>query len=159
MEEIVKRLTEKNLTIATMESCTGGALANAITNIEGSSLVFKFGAVTYSNEYKIKMGVDSNIINKFSVYSIETAEEMSKNIATFTHSDIGIGVTGKINREDVNNKYGEDNKIFVSIFINKKNQFLNFSLIVNQSLNREENKKIIVNRIIDELKKLLDISD
>ena len=159
MEEIIKRLTEKNLTIATMESCTGGAVANAITNIEGASLVFKFGAVTYSNEYKIKMGVDSNIINKFSVYSIETAEEMSKNIAIFTNADIGIGVTGKINREDVNNKYGEDNKIFVSIFINKKNQFLNFSLIVNQSLNREENKKIIVNRIIDELKKLLDISD
>ena len=159
MEEIVKRLTEKNLTIATMESCTGGAVANAITNIEGASLVFKFGAVTYSNEYKIKMGVDSNIINKFSVYSIETAEEMSKNIATFTHADIGIGVTGKINREDVNNKYGEDNKIFVSIFINKKNQFLNFSLMVNQSLSREENKKIIVSKIIDELKKILDIND
>lgn len=45
-----------------MESCTGGGVANAITNIEGSSRVFMFGAVTYSNEYKIKMGVNRNII-------------------------------------------------------------------------------------------------
>ena len=54
MEEIIKKLTELSKTIATMESCTGGAVANSITNIEGASLVFKFGAVTYSNEYKIK---------------------------------------------------------------------------------------------------------
>lgn len=42
-----------------MESCTGGALVNAITNIPGASEVLKFSAVTYSNEYKIKLGVDS----------------------------------------------------------------------------------------------------
>ena len=65
MNEVIKLLTEKNKTISTMESCTGGGIANAITNIEGSSEVFKFGAVTYSNEYKIKMGVSSNIIDKY----------------------------------------------------------------------------------------------
>ena len=82
MEEIVKRLTEKSLTIATMESCTGGAVANAITDIEGASIVFKFGAVTYSNEYKIKMGVNPEVIDKFTVYSMETAKEMSENADT-----------------------------------------------------------------------------
>ena len=59
MEEIIKKLTKLDKTISTMESCTGGGLANAITNIEGASEVFKYGAVTYSNEFKIKMGVSS----------------------------------------------------------------------------------------------------
>lgn len=158
MEEIIKRLTEKSLTIATMESCTGGAVANAITDIEGASIVFKFGAVTYSNEYKIKMGVNPEVIDKFTVYSMETAKEMSEKIAKFTNADIGIGVTGKINREDVNNKFGDDNKIFISIFNSKEKIFFDFSLLANSNLSREENKKIIVNKIVDELKKVLKIN-
>lgn len=159
MEEIIKKLTEDSLTIATMESCTGGAVANAITNVEGASLVFKYGAVTYSNEYKIKMGVDSKVIDKFSVYSMETSDEMSRNIAQFTNADIGIGITGKINREDVNNNFGDNNKIFISIFYKKNNEFFNYRLEADSELNREENKKIIVNRIICELKKILSINN
>ena len=58
-----------------MESCTGGGMANAITNIAGSSDVLKFSAVTYSNEFKIKMGVNKSTIDKFSVYSMEVARE------------------------------------------------------------------------------------
>ena len=112
MNEVIKLLTEKNKTISTMESCTGGGIANAITNIEGSSEVFKFGAVTYSNEYKIKMGVSSNIIDKYTVYSTETSNEMSKNISNYTNSNYGIGVTGKLNRVDKFNLYGEDNNIW-----------------------------------------------
>ena len=111
MERVIKILTEKNKTISTMESCTGGGLANAITNIEGASEVLKFSAVTYSNLYKIKMGVSSDIIDKYSVYSIETAMEMSKNISLFTNSNYGVGITGKLNRLDINNPYGNDNKI------------------------------------------------
>ena len=57
LKEIVNKLIEKHMTISTMESCTGGSLAGAITNIEGASEVFKYGAVTYSNEFKIKIGV------------------------------------------------------------------------------------------------------
>ena len=66
-----------------MESCTGGGVANAITNCEGASEILKFSAVTYSNEYKIKMGVSSEVIDKYTVYSMETADEMSKNITKF----------------------------------------------------------------------------
>ena len=54
---LIKELTDMNKTISTMESCTGGALVNEITNIPGASEVIMFSAVTYSNEYKIKMGV------------------------------------------------------------------------------------------------------
>ena len=111
MEEVVKRLINKNKTISTMESCTGGGVANAITNVEGASEVLKFSAVTYSNEFKIKMGVNKEIIDKYSVYSMETAIEMSKNISLYTSSDYGVGITGKLNRIDPNNPYGEYNEI------------------------------------------------
>ena len=78
MKKLVEELIKNKKTISTMESCTGGGVANAITNIEGASEVLKFSAVTYSNEYKIKMGVSSDVIDEYSVYSMETAHEMSK---------------------------------------------------------------------------------
>ena len=78
MKSLVKYLIQNNKKISTMESCTGGEIASTITNIEGASNAFEFSAVTYSNEYKIKMGVNKEVINKYSVYSIETANEMSK---------------------------------------------------------------------------------
>ena len=87
-KEIIHILQERRETIATMESCTGGGVANAITNCEGASEILKFSAVTYSNEYKIKMGVSSEVIDKYTVYSMETADEMSKNITksvSYTH--------------------------------------------------------------------------
>lgn len=158
MEEIIKKLTEDSKTIATMESCTGGAVANAITNIEGASLVFKFGAVTYSNEYKIKMGVDADVIDKYTVYSMETAMEMSKNIAEFANADFGVGITGKINREDPNNTVGDNSKIYVSIFEREKNNFSNFEIVADSNLDREGNKKIVINKIIEKMKELLKLN-
>lgn len=143
---IVKRLTEKNQTISTMESCTGGGLANTITNIEGASEVLKFSAVTYSNEYKIKMGVSENIIKEYSIYSIETAKEMSKNISNFTGSDYGIGITGKLNRTDPNNPYGEDNIVFISIYEKSTNKFYNEEVkAILES--RKENKELVINKV------------
>ena len=115
MKRVVEKLKENNKTISLMESCTGGGVANAITNIEGASDVIKFSAVTYSNEYKIKMGVSKDVIDKYSVYSIQTANEMSYNIAKFANSNLGVGITGKLNRVDKNNPYGEDNVVFISI--------------------------------------------
>ena len=77
MKREIEKLKQKNKTISTLESCTGGGVAIVITNLVGASVVLKFSAVTYSNEYKIKMGVSKDVINKYSVYSIETAREMS----------------------------------------------------------------------------------
>ena len=96
LENIVKYLQKNNLTIATMESCTGGLLASLITDIPGASDILKFSAVTYSSEYKIKMGVNKNTIAKYTVYSKETAQEMAYNIALFANSTIGVGITGRL---------------------------------------------------------------
>lgn len=154
MKELVNKLIKLNKTISTMESCTGGFLANSITNIEGSSEVFKFGAVTYSNEYKIKIGVDSNIIDKYTVYSIETAIEMSKAISIYTNSNYGVGITGKLNKQDNNNPFGSNNIVYVSIYDKEKDHA--YTMTIEDLLgNRIDMKKQIVDKILILLKNIV----
>ena len=150
MEEIVNKLRIMKKTIATMESCTGGYIVNAITNIPGASYVLKYSAVTYSNEFKIKMGVDEEIINKYSVYSQEVADQMSLKISEFADSNYGIGITGKLLRADQNNEFGLDNEVFISIYDRDENNYLKSKVkVVYES--REENKELV----LQEVKKLL----
>lgn len=154
MKEIVEILKKCNKTISTMESCTGGFVANSITNIEGASKVFKFGAVTYSNEFKIKMGVSSDVIDKYSVYSMQTSCQMSKVICEFTNSNYGIGITGKLNRCDDANMYGDDNMVYISIYNKDTRCYTNETVKVIYE-NREENKKYIMERVIKLLRGVL----
>jgi len=154
MQDIVNKLIKECKTISTMESCTGGYVANAITNIPGASEIFKFGAVTYSNEYKIKMGVDKNIIDKYTVYSLETADEMSKKISVFTGSSYGIGVTGQINRVDLNNIVYNDNQIYVSVYDAAFDRCYHemFEAIDDT---REKNREMILIKTKDILRKII----
>lgn len=154
MKKIIELLKEKNKTISTMESCTGGGVANAITNIEGASEVLRFSAVTYSNEYKIKMGVDEEVINKYSVYSMETAIEMSTNISKFANSNYGVGITGKLNRVDINNPFGEDNVVFISIYDRDNNKYYNEKVEATEG-SRKENKELVINKIKSVLEEIL----
>lgn len=159
LEEIVKILTKQNKTVSTMESCTGGCLANAITNIPGASEILKFSAVTYSNEFKIKMGVPKEIIDTYSVYSIETAIEMSKKISEFTNSNYGIGITGKLNRVDPHNLSGDDdNTVYFSIYNKDNNTNYNGSLKVTKET-RKENKEEVINLIVDKLYEIIKTED
>ena len=150
MQEVINVLTKLNKTIATMESCTGGGVVNAITNIEGASEILKFSAVTYSNEYKIKMGVSSETIDKYSVYSKEVAREMAYNISKFANSNYGIGITGKLNRVDKNNPYGSDNITFVCVYDKDNDEYVEFIIEATKS-SRALNKELIINEIVDKL--------
>ena len=154
MKEIVEKLTKDGKTISTMESCTGGGVANAITNIPGASEVLKFSAVTYSNEYKIKMGVSKEIIDKYSVYSRQTADEMSKNISNFANANYGVGITGKMGRVDRFNPYGENNVVYISIYDRDNNKYYN-DIIEAIFDSRSDNKKLVINKIIEILLKIL----
>ena len=156
LEKIVERLTEEKMTISSMESCTGGCFCNSLTNVEGASLVFKFSAITYSNEYKIKFGVKKSTIDKYSVYSFEVADEMSCNISKYADSDIGIGITGKLNRADVNNMYGEDNVVFISVYDKGKDKDKFYHKRVVATLdNRVSNKELVVKEVSLILEKIL----
>lgn len=150
---IVDKLINSKKTISTMESCTGGLLASSLTDIEGASEVIKFSAVTYSNEFKIKMGVSEEVINTYSVYSIETAIEMSKNISNFTNSNYGVGITGKLNRVDSNNLFSKDNVVYISIYDKDNDKYYNYDIEVNRDT-RRENKRYVIEFIYN---KLLDI--
>ena len=146
MKEVVDKLKKLNKTVATMESCTGGFVASSITDVEGASDVLKFSAVTYSNDYKVKMGVSKKVIDKYSVYSHEVARQMAYNISLFSSSDYGIGITGKINRIDKNNLSGDDNQVFYCIYDKDNNIYYDFSLRCISGT-RHENKEYIVNDI------------
>lgn len=154
MKELVDLLIKNSKTISTMESCTGGGVSNAITNIEGASEILKYSAVTYSNEYKIKMGVSSEVIDQYSVYSRECSDEMSKNISLFAGSDYGVGITGKLNRVDINNPYGEDNVVFISIYDKENNKFYNEKVEATLG-SRKDNKELVIEKIILMMKEIL----
>ncbi len=149
MENIVKRMIDLGITISTMESCTGGYIASNITNIEGSSSVFSYGAVTYSNYFKEKMGVSKDIIDKYSVYSIEVAREMAKVICKYANSSIGLGITGKLNRVDVNNNYGKNNYVYVSLYSDGKYEDLVIKLDDGDRLSCKEKVLDYVVRMLD----------
>ena len=146
-EELIKVLTEKNKKIATMESCTGGGFANTITNTPGSSDVFNFGAVTYSNDYKIKFGVPKEVIDEFTVYSIETARAMAKAIVDFTNADFGVGITGKLKRVDKCNLCNADDLVYISVYSKELNKNYDESMQVTKDT-REENKRDVIEKAL-----------
>jgi competence/damage-inducible protein cinA C-terminal domain len=158
LDKIVKMLKEKNKYVSTMESCTGGGLVNAITNIPGASEILKFSAVTYSNEFKIKMGVPKETIDTYSVYGMETAIDMSKKISEFTNSNYGIGITGKLNRADINNLAGDDNMVYFSIYNKDTNTNYNDFIRVSKS-SREENKDEVITKIVNNFYEILKKED
>jgi len=88
-------LKDRRLRIALAESCTGGLIANRITDISGSSEYFERGIITYSNESKIdELGVPSELISSHGAVSREVAEAMALGIRTVSGADIGISTTG-----------------------------------------------------------------
>jgi len=87
-------LTRYGLTLATMESCTGGLLANSITDAPGSSAYYRGGLVTYASETKVEAGVSEDVIAEHGVISAECAGEMARAVRERLRADVGIGVTG-----------------------------------------------------------------
>ncbi len=87
-------LRQYRLTLATMESCTGGLLAHTITNVPGSSTYFRGGLVSYATEMKIEWGVDPAIIQQHGAVSAECALDMARAARDRLRTDVGVGITG-----------------------------------------------------------------
>ena len=150
MENLVNLLKNKNQTISSMESCTGGFFANEITNINGSSNVFKLGLVTYSNEFKEYFGVSKQTINEYTVYSNEVASQMAKVCCEISKSDFGIGITGMLGTIDLNNISKEINSVYICIYIKQNDNYFNYK-IETIGKTRLEKKKYIVDYIKEKL--------
>jgi len=96
LEHVVGRLlTERKLTIAVAESCTGGSIANRITNVPGSSNYFERGVVTYSDRSKTDtLRVPENLLDRFGAVSKEVAEAMAAGMRADAKTDIAVSTTG-----------------------------------------------------------------
>jgi nicotinamide-nucleotide amidase len=96
MEDVIIRLLiAAGKTLATAESCTGGLIANRLTNVSGSSAVFLAGYVTYSNAAKIRdLGIREETLKEFGAVSEQTAREMAEGARQRTGANFAISVTG-----------------------------------------------------------------
>ena len=97
-------LINKGLSLATMESCTGGLLASTLTDAPGSSAYFKGGLVAYSNEMKSAWGVDAKLIEERGAVSPEVAQAMATAARLRLGADIGIGITGVAGPTEIEGK-------------------------------------------------------
>ena len=88
-------LTQRGLTLATAESCTGGLVSHRITNVPGSSIYFVGGIVAYANNTKMSLlGVRAGTLEKFGAVSKETVLEMARGVRQALKADIGVAVSG-----------------------------------------------------------------
>ena len=94
-DEIATLLRERELFVAVAESATGGAIANLITNVSGSSDYFRGSVVSYDNEIKAGVvGVRKETLDKYGAVSPQVAGEMAEGVRKLMNTDIGISDTG-----------------------------------------------------------------
>lgn len=99
MQDLVEKLSlllqEKNIMLATAESCTGGLLAATLTRRPGASKMFERGYITYSNESKVEeLDVPLQMIQDFGAVSAETAKAMAEGALANSKADVSISITG-----------------------------------------------------------------
>lgn len=153
-KNLVKSLKRKKLFLATMESCTGGALINSITNIPGASEIIKGGFVPYSIQEKIALGIPKKMIKKFSVYSPQIAKAMAqKAVKKIKGSHIGVGIAGVISRADP--KFPEKKPGQVDIGIIFKNKILVKRFCFPPKKERELTKSMIILKALEMIEKII----
>jgi nicotinamide-nucleotide amidase len=116
-------LRERKLSLATMESCTGGLLANTITDVPGSSDYFKGGLVAYSAQTKAAFGVGAKLLAQKGTVDPDVATAMAKAARIKLEADIGIGITGVAGPAEIEGKPVGTVYIAIDGGDNKKSSF------------------------------------
>ena len=130
-------LKEKNLTITTAESCTGGLLAGKIINVSGASDVYKEGFVTYSDEAKMKdLGVAKETLDKYSAVSSQCAEEMARGAAKAAGADVAVVTTGIAGPEG-GSEENPVGTVYIGVYYDGKTTVKRFSLGNNRQMVRD----------------------
>lgn len=156
-EELVtvtaKKLLEKNLSISSAESCTGGMFAAALTGISGISKVFDRSLVTYSNEAKMQeLGVREETLKAYGAVSEETAREMAEGLYRVSGSDVCISVTGIAGPEG-----GSAEKPVGLVYIGAVYRGKTYcKKIQMRNLNRNWNRNYAVLSMLDLINRLVD---
>ncbi len=153
VRELVRKLIEKKLIIATAESCTGGLLAKKITDVSGSSEIFEMGLVSYANRIKNEfLEVPNEVLNTVGAVSEETAKQMALGITKLAKSDIGVGITG------IAGPTGGSAKkpvglVYYSIYFKKEDKLIVEKLLLkgNRDEIREETTEIVIKEILENI--------
>jgi nicotinamide-nucleotide amidase len=94
-DALVGEMIERGVTVSTAESCTGGWIAKALTDIAGSSAAFGYGIVSYSNDAKISLlGVDEDTLARHGAVSQAVVEEMASGVLNLSDADMAVAVSG-----------------------------------------------------------------
>ena len=149
-DNVFEYLIKNNITVATCESCTGGLLAAAFTDVPGISSVFLEGAVTYTNEAKERLGVSRGTLQTYGAVSKETAREMALCIKKRAGSDIGISTTGVAGPMPSEGK--PVGLVFAAIATKKETHLFKFIL----SGTRREIREAAVTKVLKNLKFILE---
>jgi len=143
-------LVEKGLSLAVMESCTGGLLASTITDVSGSSKYFKGGLVVYSNEAKVTYGIDAQIIAEYGTASPEVAQAMAAAAKRQLGADIGVSITGVAETVEAGDKSAGE--VYIGIDDGKDRRVV---IRGNYPGSRTQVKRRAINTALFELKKTL----
>ena len=148
-EKIAKILIDKNLTIATTESCTGGLLSSKLTDVSGSSAFVHLNFVTYSNEAKHKiLGVSTETLEKFGAVSEECSIEMAKGLHNITHANICVSTTGISGQTEVT---AENHVTSMYSTIYTKNKTESFKVLLSPDLERIKMKEAFAQAVLEKV--------
>jgi len=152
VREIAEKLSGRNLKLGVAESCTGGFLSNAITNLPGASNFFELCVVSYSGVVKKSvLGVSSSVLKKHGTVSEGTAVAMAEGVMKLGHTDIGLSVTGVAGPERIEDK--DVGLVFIAAAVRDRVESHGFKL----SGDREEIKRQASLEALRFLKRVLDI--
>ena len=152
-EELVSLLIEKQMTIASAESCTGGLFASHIVDVPDASRVLNASVVTYSNASKVKYAkVSYDTIEKFGAVSEQVAGEMAEGIAEETSANVGISFSGVAGPSGGNSKK-PIGTVCVGCYIDGKLWTHTFHL--NPNLSRTEIREQSASLMAEHLVKIL----
>ena len=147
-QSIVKFLNKKKLKVSFAESCKGGLLSSTITSISGSSKVFNFGLVTYSNQSKINiLKVPKKTISKYGSVSHETCFSMVNNLSKISKSDISISITGVAGPKG-GTKQKPVGLVFIGVKRGKKT-------IIKKNLFKNKNRNSIQKSSVNQAQKMI----
>ncbi len=145
---ITDMLIRNKKTVTVMESATSGMIASLLTDAEGATEIFKGSYVAYSNDIKIKLGIPSEIIDKYSVYSEETAASMARCCRIAFGADIGIGITGTLGNADKNNaEHSAEGKVYIAVDVLGKNE--SHRICTGKRNSRHEYKLAVAEKLYD----------
>jgi len=153
LKKVSNLLKEKNLKVATAESCTGGLIAHTLTNISGSSDYFDRGVVSYSNKAKTDfLGVPENILKKYGAVSKEVVKIMAEGIRIKSNVDLGIATTG-IAGPTGGTKEKPVGLVFIAISTSHGTYIRRYQFSGNRLQNKEQTCNASLWMIHDHLKK------